>query len=821
MKERILKALKELCEGKNEPLKNILISEGISPKQLANAPLLLEKILYHYSDFNISTIDSFFQRIVRTFNKELNISQDFNIEINTDEATDFAVDRFLQNSNEQPEIHKILIAFIHEKILNGKSWNIKGDLNRIAREVLKDDALILGETDIPLIFDFIKELKKIMHDFEEKMDAIASKLLNGIKELGLEIDDFKYGKAGAFSFIMKSLKSNRDYEPGSRFLSVLESDFEWYKKNDPNLRLIEEALDTFLRSGSLELFEIYESGFRKYATAKEILKNIYTFSVYEELKKMFDDYRSDKNVLLVSDFTRLLAKHLRNEEVSYVYSRIGSRFDHFLIDEFQDTSLLQWTGIKTLVENSVSQGNICLVVGDPKQAIYRWRGGEIELIEKQLSETDFPAYAEKFNLSSNFRSYNAIVAFNNQFFNKVSKEFTGDTDEYILLNQIFKESAQQARKDFPSSGYVEINYIAKPEQVRESFLIPAREKLLEQIKQCIQDGFSLKDMTILVRDRKDTIVTANLLQTENIPFVSYDSLQLQHSPAVRLLLSLLCWINDHSDALALTESTFLYLQYFAFPESSISENLGKINDAGRNSLPESLIQKWDKLQKLPLYELVEELILILEINDPDAYLQRFQDAVLEYVQTETGSIPGFLDWWEKGNFSVVLPESQDAIQIMTIHKSKGLEFPVVIIPFADWEFMAGRPGLLWLKPDSEPLNTFPALPVNFGSGLKNTIFESEYYKEEALTVIDNLNLLYVAFTRAVVRLYVNTQIAKNIPKNGIKNIYQLINQVLPPNPDDPFQTIFGEKSGFEGTKHKTGSNIAYVVMNEYIVNSRT
>ena len=810
MKARILKALEQLADGTDTDMAAILLSEGITPRQLANAPVLLENILYGYSDFNIRTLDSFFQRIVRAFNKELKIPSDFEINIDAEEAMDYAVDRFLHLSDEQPEIHKILISFIREKISNAQSWNIRADFYRIAKEVFKDHSLQLTETDIPAIMDFIGEMKKIMAAFEMKMDGIAVGLLDGIKELGLEIEDFKYGRAGAFSFILKSLKIKKEYEPGSRFLSGLTDDFEWYKKNDPNLRLIEQALNTFLRNGSIELYELYQSGYRDYASAREILKNIYTYSVYAEINKMFDEYRKEKNVVLVSDFTRILSNHIKNEEVSYVYSKIGNRLDHFLIDEFQDTSVLQWASIKPLVENSVSQGNMNLVVGDSKQAIYRWRGGSVELIERQLFEIDFPAFSEKFSLDKNFRSHKTVVDFNNMFFNGIAAHFSGD-----LLAQIFDNIAQHSREGHVSSGYVEINFIPKPERTRESFLIPAKEKLLDQVKYALKDGFSFKDITILVRDKRDAAETASLLHESNLPFISFDSLQLTHSPTVRLLLSLINMVNDEDDALALAETKSLYGRYFNTEEN----NGGRISANPARAFPDTFYENTDKLAALPLYELVEELILMFGLNQPDAYLQRFQDAVLEYVIKENGSPTGFLEWWDKESFAVVQPENQDAIQIMTIHKAKGLEFPVVIIPFADWEFNNGKANMIWVNPSKEPFNTFPVLPVNYGSGLKNSIFEEDYYREEALTVIDNLNILYVAFTRAKSRLYINTQSVKKASDDGIKSVPQLMNMVLKPKLNDGEAKVnYGELQPHYHPKEKADRGSEYVILSEYIVN---
>jgi ATP-dependent helicase/nuclease subunit A len=815
MKDRILKALRELSEGKAEDIRDQLHSEGITTQQLKNAPLLLEKILYNYSLFNISTIDKFFHRIIRSFNRELDISSDFELFIDTDEALDFAVDQFLYRSRELPEIHKLLVDFVREKIANSQGWNIRSDLYKMAKELLKDNALQLHETELDTVLDYIRDLKKLTRDFETEMDRIARDILKHTEDHGLVIEDFKYGHSGVFSFIKKSLKEYRDYEPKVRFVKGLTLETEWYAKDSINAHLIQQALHTGLLPMSLQLHELHQKDYSRYITAREILKNIYTFSVYEELNRMLKLYREEKNAVLISDFTKILSGHIANEDITFVYSRIGNRYDHYLIDEFQDTSVLQWQSLKPLIENAVAQGSGCLLVGDSKQAIYRWRGGSVELIEKQVVEIDFPAYSEKYNLNRNFRSRPTIVDFNNAFFDKVAGLFSSDTAEYQLMQQIFEDASQKAKADLAEPGYAEFNFITKEGRKNDSFTGPSGLLVLEQVKAVLHDGYALKDITVLVRDTKGANLAAALLHDAGLPFITQDTLKLDYSPTVRFLLSLLNYINHPEDSLSLSEVLFLYIQYF-YPESVNGSNQPLIlsGSISENTLPENFRNNLKKLAAMPVYEIVEELVAMFHLDAPDAYLQRFQDAVLEFTIKEKGGITAFLEWWEKGKFTVILPENQDAIRIMTIHKAKGLEFPVVMIPYADWDF-SNHQNLIWVHPKEEPFNKIPYLPVNYSAGLKESLLAEDFYREEALTAIDNLNLLYVAFTRAKHRLYVNTAKIKKQPENGIKNTAALINSVLNPGGDKLF---FGKESPVVNTDASEEMKSSY--LEEYPVHGR-
>lgn len=788
MKERIISKLEGLAEGKEDGLKKILIEEGITPEQINNARIVLENILHNYSQFTVSTIDSFFHKMLRAFSKELDLPLDFELFLESDKALDYSVDNFIYRSHFNPEIHKILVEYIKEKIAAGKTWVIRDDLYKIANELLKESTFLMEEVNLEKIQHFISELRQLIRDFEDKMERIGQEAVEGMANLGLGLEDFKYGKSGPANYFNNIRKVRKSYEPGKRFVSALANEDEWLNKKSTTYRQAEEALQTFMLDLANQAFNLYETQFPAYITAKEILKCIYTFAVYEEMNNILLEYKAKNGVVLISDFNKILSKHLLKEQISFIYSKIGARYEHFLLDEFQDTSSLQWENLKPLLENALAQGAHCLIVGDSKQAIYRWRGGKIELIETQVSEQDFPQHCSKVTLSRNFRSKTEVVNFNNHFFKSIKQLFPEEFHEKELLDQIFEDAYQDPAANNKEGGYVEVAFFRKESNSKKEFTKAAFQKMLQTIEKAKQDGYSLRDISVLIRNNNDAANVANFLFENQVEFISRDSLFLDNSPAVSLLLSLLYYLNDTRNELAKTQLTFLYLQYFSkqeenpIPFREILEDFTKKEDGLYHKfLPADFTDKIYYLNTLPLYELVEELIHIFKLNnEPDAYLQRFQDVVLEYTLKNKSTVRGLLEWWEKDKYSVVMPADTNAVQIMTIHKSKGLEFPVVIIPFANWDFKSrGQQDIMWVQPQDEPFNEFSRLPVLISKNLENSVFSNEFMQEESLVAIDNLNLLYVALTRAKDRLYIFTTLEK-LNKDSFSSISPVINQILKP-----------------------------------------
>jgi ATP-dependent helicase/nuclease subunit A len=798
MKERILQKLKDLSTGADKEFEELLIADGISERAIANAPVLLKKILYDYGHFNIGTIDSFFHRILRAFSKELGLPVGFDIFLDTDDALDYTVDTLLHRSHTQAEVHKVLTAFVQEKIENGKSWQVREDLLQMARELLKDNAMLRGEATVEDIVAFAGELRKTIRQFEDKMDAIGRQALDQLSGLGFSVDHFSNKSAGPTGYFLKIQRNRKAYEPSARLQEALDNPKKWLTADalkSAEGRLLEEAVQVCLHPAAQNAVDLYYIEFPTYIAAREVGKSIYTFAVYEELNKVLDEYRTDNEVVLISDFTKILARHILHEDIGFIYSKLGARYEHYLIDEFQDTGTLQWFGLKPLIENAVSSGSACLVVGDAKQAIYRWRGGEVELIEQGITKRDFADYCRELQLSKNFRSREEVIRFNNDFFERAGNLFENEQGEHHTLQKIYGTASQSPGSPKPG-GYIEVNFLFKEGNRKDIFMAKSEEILLKQMTDSLASGYAYGDIAILVRAASDAASVARLCVTNNIPFITQDSLSIDHSPAIRLLFSLLQWLDDPVNELAKAEVSFLCLTYFrnTGDEPIFLKEIAFGSQDSSTALPAGFSELFSSLANLPLYELIEECIRLFGLNtQPDAYLQRFQDLVLEFTLTKGYGIRAFLDWWKEGKYSVVVPEGSDAVRILTIHKSKGLEYPVVMIPYANWDFKTGKNDLIWIESEIAPFNRFPTLPVPFSEKLANSIFSQAYKDEMAAIAVDNLNLLYVAYTRAKDRLYINTQAYKE-PKEGIKNVAALISAVLLKENqyDSELQLPFGE-----------------------------
>ncbi|MCX6351104.1 MAG: UvrD-helicase domain-containing protein [Bacteroidetes bacterium] len=768
MKERIISRLSGLANGTEENLAKLLLEEGLTKAQLKNAPKLLENILCNYSRFAVSTIDSFFHKILRTFGKELSLPLDFGIFLENDEALDYAVQAFMADAYSNPQIHALVMEYIEEKIQKGTTWNIIFELQKIARQLLKEASNDITPAPQEEVKLFIKELKQITNKFENGMDEFSQNVFKKMEAEGIVVTDFKYGRSGAIAFFFNCSKEVRDYKVGTRFLNCLESPENWIKKDSP--AHLEDFIYSVLVPASEEAFDFYSNNFAEYSTAREVLRCIYTFSVYEEIRKKLIEYKEKNEVVLISDFTQLLAKHIKDEKADYIFSKLGARYNHLLIDEFQDTSSMQWMNLLPLVENSVSQGLDCLVVGDAKQAIYRWRGGEVELIETHLADRDLPGQTQSKSLSGNFRSRKEIVEFNNNFFTKANEILSQQYPESGLMQQIFEGVAQIPQRKDEKEGLINLEFIPAKKEESETL---AKEKMLSAILENIAEGYTYKDLVILVRNKKDAAEVSAFMAENKLPFVSQDSLYLDQSPTIRLLLSMFKYINTPADNFAKMEAGWLW-------NSAIKNTPKPLPDFLQQSKTPSQKGgfKMEELRILPVNLLLCKLMQIAGLDqNPDAYLCRFREIVFDYVKNENHGLSAFLNWWKEGKFSVVMPEAANAIRVMTIHKSKGLEFPVVIMPFVDWDFSSKVQDIAWVSTDKEPYTQFGKLPVYLTAKLAETYFADWYTHEQSLIGIDNLNLLYVAFTRAKDKLYAFMPEPSESSGGEIKKANELVKMV--------------------------------------------
>ncbi len=809
MKDRIINELvKMVREG--ERSSHLLEIQKIFPHFSftdirKKAQIILDNILHDYSKFAVGTIDSFVQKVVRSFSFEIGIPTGYRIELNERKVINELTDEMYKKVSENKELLKWLILFAKDKLSEGKSWDTKNEIRKLASEIFTENFQTFyskrDNFDIQSknkMFEMRVKLLEIKNHFEEKMKQIAKKssqILNDIifspKELGRNFEILA-------NYLTKKLL-NKEFEPNKTVYKCNEGIENWCAKSAK--KEIRSAIDGIFPALSPLLNEaitIYETEYENYLSAKHTLTNFYCFGILHDIASLLPEYRQENNLLLITDTTRLLREIIAENEAPFIYEKIGTLFHHILIDEFQDTSNFQWHNFKPLIANSLAYGNKNLIVGDVKQSIYRWRGGDWKLLLEQVAKDIGENMILSKSLDTNWRSEKNIIDVNNSLFRFapeiLQNEYNKDLEEVLDINEkaelrkekydkilvdAYNDSFQKpSPKAEKAGGRVKIQFFSVENRTEMSN--KWREKVSQELPETIDfllknKNYSPKDITILVRRNRDGREIIDLLlnflnqhpQAFQYDIISAESLYLTHSSAVKLLLSAMKYINDNRDLMSLI--TLIYEFYKLKNESLANIDLHQLffteNKTDRenlkNFLPAEFVENIDSWKKFPLYELTEKCISIFsltEIKSEYPYLRTFQDAVLSFEKTYISNIDDFLQWWdEEGkNLSLQLSDKQEAIKVMTIHKAKGLAFRVVLIPYADWK-LDHNPILapiIWSKPQREPFNAFSFLPIYYRSELTKTIYNKDYLNEKLYAFMDGLNMLYVALTRPISELII-------------------------------------------------------------------
>lgn len=762
-------------------------------------------VLHNYSELAASTIDSFMQRVIRTFSADLNLPQNYEVELEVDLLRKRAVDRLIDQAGSDKELTTLLVHYLETKTEGDKSWRIEKEIDKMAESLFREDGLrqrdALIAMDLASYREYYGKIIAWLEHFENSGIKLGEQALKAISDAGLEFDDFSYGKSGAPGYFIKLARGQIGElaDPPKRIVNAV-NDGQWTSKSKG--KLINDKIESI----APKLIEIYNQSrtlvagaITRYKTLRLLLSNLYPLAVLGSVGRILDEIREEERILPISEFNRIIAGVTQTETIPYIYERLGEKFHHLMIDEFQDTSVLQWQNLLPLVENALAENHLNLVVGDAKQAIYRWRNGEVgqfialpKLYGDQtpvnwLREQALISQFEEFTLPVNWRSHKAIVEFNNHFFRHISNRLE---DPY---KSVYDE-LDQKNNPVKEEGLVQVEFFG-PEQDAADLML---ERLPRLISELTASGFNLRDITILCRTNKQGSTVANMLLESGIRVISSESLLLGFADTVRLVVSMMRIIADAGDQLAYPEALALLSRKGVLGTRSLHELIIEIQTTEDSNLKlkrfsiqafEELLQQRgilfsrNRLQHLPLYDLAEEVISLLQISPrQDIYLQFFLNELHKLVNSRHFELKDLPDWWtEKGSaVSVIFPESLDAVKVMTIHKSKGLEFPVVIYPFVT-SAQTFTVDNVWV-PFEDPLlpNLKTArLPVQ---SLGGTTYEHIKTEETNKSLLDLVNLLYVAFTRAEERLYVLTELSdpKDTEKNTIPSfIYDFISSVDP------------------------------------------
>ena len=807
MKSRIVRELNKLAEGQKSDYRDeIQRTLKLTAEQVRErAGVLRTLILHDYGRLSVTTIDRFFQRVIKAFTRELGIFPGYNVELDSDYVLQRAVDQVMQRMNRDKELGAWITELMNDSVEDAKTWSVKGKIAELGKELF-GESYMLFDQDVRERFNdrgFLKVyklfLQGVVSRFEKRMEEYGRLGCQLIEESGLHAEDFKGGKRSFIFYFYKLRDKNLDKITDTTRRAIDNPD-EWVtKKHDPAIRSGIESVYPTLNAWLRESTEYYDENLRDYVSAGLLSKNLYQLGILNDLYGEVRDYCDEKGLMLLSDTTRLLNMQIAGNDTSFLFEKTGNFYKHIMIDEFQDTSTMQWGNFLPLVVNTLSEGGRALIVGDVKQSIYRWRNGDWRLLAEGV-ERDLSTFGiDNVILEHNWRSCKEVVEFNNRFFSlaavQLKELYDRECGEENAYSRSITEAYHQPEQlvSRPGNGYVEIRFGGEKQEEESAGEI--MESVVDIVNDTIRRGGELKDCVILVRNGKEGAFVADYLIEYNkregipfpVPFISNDSLYVSSSPYVELIVNVLRYMVEPYDAVNRTVLLYNYRSFVKGENTSGDDalfNAGSRDESFLDALDIPLLREPGRLTSSSLFEISENIIDAFGLRgraEELPYLIAFQDILFDYEKNNTNSIPVFLEWWEKERDKKVLSTSEevDAVRILTIHKSKGLEFKTVIIPFCAWDLDDIRHGRrIWCRNREEGFRDLEYAPLNYSARLADSHFREDYLVEHVKAYVDNLNLLYVAFTRAERELYVLPYAPKVTKEGKPSDIGAFLFQVL-------------------------------------------
>lgn len=791
MKSRILMHLTNIANGRDKTKKEtwesmvpaLMEATGMSETALVEkAAVVLGNILHNYSYFSIGTIDSFSHALVQAFAREMNLPPEFELELDSKEINPKAVDMLVDKAGEDEEITEVLVNFMKKKIGEGKGYGIKYDLNEFAEKMLKESGMSqrkkLAAFEAKDFREAERKMKTFLDDYERRISESAKPVWEKMAPIE---QAFANGRNGIPSFFRKLASEPLQFFVSANAEKTI-AEQKWFsgKASAAEKSIIMEMIDEAERAYH-EIVDLQNKNKTKVVIYQNILKNLHATMLSNEIDRFVAEIRDSNGAVHISELNKRIAEIVDNEPVPFIYERIGSRYRNYMIDEFQDTSVLQWHNFVPLVLDALSGSGLSMIVGDGKQAIYRWRSGDVEQFERLSALTEQPPkneaerlfknYINLQRLDRNFRSEQEIVGFTNKLF-EFSKRYI--PQGYPELENVYSDLKLTALPS-KSGGFVGIDFIG--EEAEPSYREKTCETVLERIQELTERGFSWNDVAILCRTNRESSDVAQYLLEHQVSVASSESLLLTSSAEVNLICAALsyCAMPDAAN------KAIFWLQLWKTKKLPWSDAIVEnINSFGRREF-QNFLQKqgflvnFDAVSRLTLYDAAVALMLAFQLNpSEDIYLRFFLDAMLEGASKNVATLNDFPAWWEekKGKFSLIIPENTNAVQVTTIHKAKGLGFPVVIYPFADAKAQKSE-SAIWIDLD-ETEYPLPAALLSLNKNLEGTDFELYYNEEMARTALDLLNVFYVACTRPKSELHIIANSFKDSDKASVQTSIPLI-----------------------------------------------
>lgn len=828
MKERVLGGLYDLMNiditaEPKDMLKDLCEELDISPSVAkGKAREAMSSLLHDYGRFRIETIDSFFQSILRNLARELGLGAWLNIEIDSRKVLNEAVESMIDKSSEDPILLNWMTDFMEEMVENGKSWRIENKLkdfgNNIFQEYFKEKEKILDNElkDKGFLKKFKKQLKEIEEKAKKIIEQSADDFFKILEESGFSVNDLSNKESGASSFFLNLKKGDfsSSISDKVRVRECMDNPEKWITAKHPQkselLLLASEKLTPLLNKAE----EIRKKHYSDYLSSSLASSHLDKVGLLADISAEVRELNRANNRFILSDTNALLKSMLEDSDASFVYEKTGTEINNILFDEFQDTSRMQWETFKPLLTEGLANGNDSLIVGDEKQSIYRWRNGDWRILGNIAKEITHSTVEEKY-LEFNWRSDRNIIDFNNSIFSGLERAFNNlhknlFGTESLELSKAYSDVKQLSGKKL-QQGLVEISFLNTDQKDHDEYVL---EKLVSQVEDLQRSGIKPEQIAILIRTNKDIpkigIYFSKYKTSEkNDPdlcydIVSDDAFLLDSSRSVRIIIDAFKLLSDPANPISQSllkldyqkdvknysgNMNHIFRQANNIKQNPLSEKTGYKKaffdtNPEAHLLPEEFIINFDKLQRMPLYEMAEEIYKIFNLDlipAQDSYLYCFMDKLSEYLLHAPSDLASFLKHWDEIMCKTSIPagSSINGIRILSIHKSKGLEFHTVIIPFCDWKILSEVSSFqIWCKPEVEPYNQLALLPIDYKEELKYSIFSKEYEEETLQLWVDSINLLYVAFTRARHNLVVYCKNNENKKEDkkpaSIDNMLQIV-----------------------------------------------
>jgi len=821
-----------------------------------NAPLALNNILQDYSRFTVGTIDSFFQRVIRAFAREIDIPAGYEIELEHQAILSDAVDALLAEVATDSRLLDWISSYVASRLDDSKGWDIRREIMEVAGQVFREDFRQLSAEDRRRIGDYgvmaeyASRVFSIRRGFESDLKKLAAEGVRIYTECGLTPEDFLLKSRGGVGESLRRYAQGDTRRPNSTWAKAAEEGKYYAGGAKPDVvSAFSNAIARGLEDVVRKISEMFEGRYTLYVSALAQVRTIHVIGILGAISERVREQAHDQNLFLLSDSGELISKLIADDDTPFIYEKIGTGYDHYIIDEFQDTSRIQWNNFRPLIAETLARGKDNLVVGDVKQSIYRWRNSDWRIIHSEAAEAFGDETVRTVHLSTNYRSRENIIRFNNALFNPSSIPAFCDERlafDGLRISDVYEGSVQEGTERRPG-GFVSVTLYRKSED--EGW----KEKVLRDLPSVVEHlqdhGYRADDILFLCRTNEEgkSIISRILEHSSsctpeqrgryNYAITSGESLLLERNPAVTLMTACLRYLTDPGSRINRSQIVRSYVlatgrdEGLVYSGDSPGESGRPQPDGGtgepglhhpddvivegdqapldgrsgegarvplddrtgegdRVPLPEGWEQKLESFRNSSLYSATESMIRFFGLGENSAniaYISSFQDVVLTWSGRHSSDISAFVAWWDEEGCKSTLSQSnrQEAMRVMTVHKAKGLQSRVVIVPFASWEF--SKPGfsrpLLWVTEVPAPFDMMPVVLPEISSRLEESLFAGEARMEKASDWLDGVNLLYVAFTRAVDALYVMAPEA-GLKASGGAGAGSLLNEALNRLPDD-------------------------------------